>query len=67
MMLKDIPSIFQVPAGSPMVDRFQWSFQTKTVWEEGSGNPLEKTTDHENPMNSSKALSDTAPEGERMV
>ena len=30
MMVKAIPPVFQIPAGSPMVDRFQRSFQTKT-------------------------------------
>ena len=30
MMLKAMPLLFQIPAGSPMVDRFQQSFQTKT-------------------------------------
>ena len=50
-----------------MVDRFQWSFQTKTDWEEGTGHPLLKKIGHENTMNSSGALSDTALEGERMV
>ena len=29
-MLKALPLGFQMPAGSPMVDRFPWSFQTKT-------------------------------------
>ena len=35
MMLKPLPLVFQIPAGSPMVDRLQWSFQTKTDQEEG--------------------------------
>ena len=30
VMLKAVPPVFQIPAGSPMVDRFQQSFQTKT-------------------------------------
>ncbi|WP_212567427.1 hypothetical protein, partial [Escherichia coli] len=29
VMLKAEPLIFQTPTGSPVVDRFQWSFQTK--------------------------------------
>ena len=41
-----------------MMEKFQ---------EEGSGYPLPKTLGHENRMNSSGALSDTALEGERMV
>ena len=30
VMLKAMPLVFQIPAGSPMVDRVQWCFQTKT-------------------------------------
>ena len=30
VMLKAMPPVFQIPAGSPMVDRFLRSFQTKT-------------------------------------
>ena len=30
VMLKAMPPVFQIPAGSPLVDKFQWSFQTKT-------------------------------------
>ena len=29
MMLKAMPLVFPIPAGSPMVDRFQWNFQTR--------------------------------------
>ena len=29
VVLKAMPLVFQIPAGSPMVDRFQQSFQTK--------------------------------------
>ena len=32
----------QIPAGSHMVDRFQWSWQTKPDQEEGPGHPLLK-------------------------
>lgn len=42
VMLKAMPLIFQIPAGSPVVDRFQRSFQSKTDQEEGSGHPLLK-------------------------
>ena len=30
VMLKAMPPGFQIPAGSLMADRFQWSFQTQT-------------------------------------
>ena len=50
-----------------MVDKFHWSFQTKTDQEEGPGHPLLEKTGHENPMDGSGALSDRAAEGERMV
>ena len=50
-----------------MVDSFQWSLQTKTDQEEGSGHPLWKKTGPENSMNNCRTLSDTVPEGERMV
>ena len=65
-MLEAMMLVFQIPAGSPMVDRFQWGFQTKTDQKEGPGHPLEKTG-HENAMNSSRTLSDIALEDERMV
>ena len=42
VMLKAMSSVFQIPAGSPMVDRFQWNFQTKTDKEEGPGHQLPK-------------------------
>ena len=29
VMLKVMPPLFLIPAGSPKVDRFQWSFQTR--------------------------------------
>ena len=50
-----------------MVDRFQQNFQIKTDWEEGPGHRLLKKIGHENPMNSSEALLDRAPHGERTV
>ena len=50
-----------------MVDRFQQSFQTKTDQEEGPGHPLLKKNGHENPMNSSRALTDTALEDGRIA
>ena len=40
--LKAMPLGFQIPAGSPMVDRCQQSFQTRTDEEEGPGHPLLK-------------------------
>ena len=43
VMLKAMSLVFQIPAGSPMVDRFQGSLQTKTDYEEGPGHPLPKT------------------------
>ena len=43
VMLKVVPPVFQIPAGSPMVDRFQQSFQTKTDRQEGPGQPVSKT------------------------
>ena len=42
VMLKAISLGFQIPAGSPMVDRFQQLFQTKTDEEEGPGHTLLK-------------------------
>ena len=30
-MLKAMPLVFQIPVELPMVDRFQWSFQTMKV------------------------------------
>ena len=50
-----MPSVSQIPAGSPMVDRFQ---RTREKISEKIG--------HENPINCSRALSDIAPEGERV-
>ena len=50
-----------------MVDRFQRSFHTKTDWEEGPGHPLLKKIGHENPVHSSRALSDAVLEEETMV
>ena len=49
-----------------MVDRFQWSFQTKTDREEEPSHPLLKRLGHENPVNSSRTLSDRVP-GERVA
>ena len=50
-----------------MVDRFQWSFQPNTDQEEGPGHSLLKKIGCKNPMNGSGALSDTAPEREKMA
>ena len=46
-----------------MVDSFQWSFQTKIGWEEGSGHSTSEKIAHENPMNNSGVLCDIATEG----
>ena len=52
-----------------MVDRFHRNFLTRTDKEEGPGHPLLKILKigHENPMDSSAALSHIVPEDERMV
>ena len=42
MILKAMPLVFRTPAGSPMVDWFQWRFQTKTDQEEGPGHAVLK-------------------------
>ena len=63
MILKAVPAVFQISAGSPMVDKCQQSFQTKTrrrTWP-----PTFKEIGQGNPMNNSGALSDIAPEGEK--
>ena len=65
VMLKAMPLV--CPAGLPMLERFQWSFQAMTDQEEKPGHPLPKQIGHENPMNSSTALSGIALEGERMM
>ena len=62
-----MPLEFQIPAGSPIVDRFQRSFQTKERLGRGTWPATSEKIGHENPMNSSGALSDRAPEGESMV
>ena len=49
-----------------MVDRLQLSFQTKTDEAEGPSHHFQKNG-RENPMNSSRALSDTVLEGERIA
>ena len=67
VMLKAMPLVSQIPAGKPMVDRFQQSFRTQTDQEEGPGHPLLKKLGHENPVNSSRALSHIAPEGGRIM
>ena len=64
-MLKAIPPVFQIPAVSPVVDRFQQSSQTQTR-KKDLATHFQKIG-HENPMNSSRALSDIALEGERMA
>ena len=45
--------------------RFQWNFQTRQTRKKDRGSV--RKIGHENPMNSGGPLSDTAPEGERMV
>ena len=65
VMLKAVPSVFQIPAESPMVDRFQRSFQTRQTRKKNLATHFQKIG-HENPMNSSGALFDTAQERERM-
>ena len=66
-MLKAVPLVFQIPSGSPMVDGFQQSFQTKTYVERRTWPPTSEKTGHKNPKNSSRALSDRVPEGERVA
>ena len=61
--LKAMPPVFQMPAGSPVVNRFQQSFQTRKK----DLATISKTIGHENPMNSSGASFDRMLEGERMV
>ena len=63
VMLKAMPQLFQIRAGSLLVDGFQQSFQTRQTetW------PLtSEKIDRENPVNSSGTWSDTVPESERM-
>ena len=48
----------------PQVDSLQWSFQTRQTRRKDLATHFQKTG-HENPTNSSRALSDRAPEGER--
>ena len=61
VMLKATLPVFQIPAGSPIMDRFQWSFQTK---DRLGRRTMAKNIGHENAMNSSGVLSDVTPEGE---
>ena len=49
-----------------MVDRFEWGFQTKRDQKKDLATTWEKFG-HDNPMNSSKALSDTASEGKGLA
>ena len=42
VMLTAMPPVFQIPTRSPMVDSFQWSFQTTQYWHE---NPI-KSREH---------------------
>ena len=42
IMLKAMPTVFQILARSPMMERVQWGLQTKTEREEGPGHPLLK-------------------------
>ena len=60
VMLEAMPLVFQILAGSLVVHRFQQSFQAKIAEEEGPGF-------FELAVNSSGVLSDTAPQGERML
>ena len=48
------------------MDRFQQSFQTETLGRR-TWPPTSEKIGHENPRNSRGALSDIAPEGERMA
>lgn len=58
MMLKAMTLVFQITAGSPMVNRFQRSFWSP---------PTSEKIGHTNPMSSSGTLSDVVLEGERMA
>ena len=66
VMLKAVPPVFQTPAGSPTLTGFGGASRLDRVgrrrWP-----PTSKNIGHENPVNSSRALSDIVPEGERMV
>ena len=63
-MLKAMPLAFQIPAGSPMVCRFQQSFQTKTRRNDPS---TPEKMSHENLVNSNRVHGTYSAEGERMV
>ena len=63
MMLKAMPLGFEIPAGSLMVSGASSLRQTRKK----DLAPHFQKIGHENPVNSSKALSDTALEDERMV
>ena len=60
-MLKVMALVFQIPAESPTVDRFQQSFQTRRTRKKDLATHFQKDG-HENAKNSSGALSDRAPE-----
>ncbi|KAM9686933.1 craniofacial development protein 2-like isoform 1-T2 [Trichechus inunguis] len=64
MLLEALSPVFQIPVGSPMVERFQWSFQTKIDQEEGPSSLLLKKLASENLVNRGGILSDTVPEDE---
>ena len=67
MVLIAVPLGFQIPAGSPMVDRSQWNFQTKDRLGRRIWPPSSKKIGRENPVHSSRALSNIALESERMA
>ena len=66
VMLKAVPLGFQIQAGSPMADRLQQSFQTRQAGKKDLAVHFRKSWPW-NPGNSSRALSDTGPEDERMA
>ena len=61
-----MPLVFQIPAESPLVDRFQWSFWIRLTRKKVLATCFQKIS-HDKPMNSRGALSDIALEDERMA
>ena len=59
-----ISNTSRVPHGGQI---FQWSFQSKEKLGRRTWPPTSEKIGHENPVNSSGALSDRAQEGERMA
>ena len=66
VVLKAMTLVFQIPAGSSMVDGFQQNFQTRWTRKVDLAAHLQRVG-HENPVYSSRALSDIAPEDERIA